>query len=362
MPKKINVTKTFLPPLERYSQMLKPLWENHHITNNGVYVQELEETLKNYLNVPYLSYVSNGTMALQIALSALGIDEGEVITTPFSYVATASSILWERCTPVFVDIEQRSLCMNPTLIEQRITEKTRAIMPVHVFGTPCDVEEIEKTAKKHGLHIIYDAAHAFGSSYKGRSLLDYGDITTCSFHATKLFHTVEGGAIISHDKSIADKIDLQRRFGHNNDEHICLGINAKNSEFHAAMGLANFPYLDEIIKERKKISEYYNERLSPFVARPVQPEDLDYNYAYYPIITKDEAQTLAIITALNEQNIYPRRYFYPSLNEIGYINGERCPVSESVAKRILCLPLFVGLSPEDQQRICNIIIQTIEDI
>lgn len=359
--KKINVTKTFLPPLEEYSQMLKPLWESHHITNNGVYVQKLEETLKNYLNIPYLSYVSNGTVAMQIALSALGIHEGEVITTPFSYVATASSILWERCTPVFVDISRQSLCIDPALIEQHITEKTRAIMPVHVFGLPCDVEEIEKIARKHGLYVIYDAAHAFGSNYKGRSLLDYGDIATCSFHATKIFHTVEGGAIISHDKSIADKIDLQRRFGHNNDEHICLGINAKNSEFHAAMGLANFPYLGEIIKERKKISEDYDKRLFPFFSRPVQPEGLDYNYAYYPIITKDETQTLAIIMALNEQDIYPRRYFYPSLNTIGYISGESCPVSESIAKRILCLPLFVGLSPEDQQRICDIILQTIGD-
>lgn len=359
--KKINVTKTFLPPLEEYSQILKPLWESHHITNNGVYVQKLEETLKNYLNIPYLSYVSNGTVAMQIALSALGIHEGEVITTPFSYVATASSILWERCTPVFVDISRQSLCIDPALIEQHITEKTRAIMPVHVFGLPCDVEEIEKIARKHGLYVIYDAAHAFGSNYKGRSLLDYGDIATCSFHATKIFHTVEGGAIISHDKSIADKIDLQRRFGHNNDEHICLGINAKNSEFHAAMGLANFPYLGEIIKERKKISEYYDKRLFPFFSRPVQPEGLDYNYAYYPIITKDETQTLAIIMALNEQDIYPRRYFYPSLNTIGYISGESCPVSESIAKRILCLPLFVGLSPEDQQRICDIILQTIGD-
>ena len=352
----INVTETFLPPIEEYQKMLEPLWESRHVTNQGKYVQELDKQLKGYLEVPYFSFVSNGTMAIQIALRALGITEGEIITTPFSYVATATSILWENCKPVFVDIDPATFCMNPLLIEQSITPRTRAILPVHVYGLPCDVQKIGEISQKYGLPVIYDAAHAFGVRYKGRSLLDYGEIATCSFHATKLFHTVEGGAIVSHDEKVANAVDLLRRFGHTGDEYFCLGINGKNSEFHAAMGLLNYKYLPQIIRERKLASDYYDSQLGTLLARPLFPEGLEYNFAYYPVITESKDETHAIIQALNKVNIFPRRYFYPSLNTLHYVNGESCPASEEASSRVLCLPLFAGLSEEDQELICKTIL------
>lgn len=252
---KIYVTKSFLPSKEEYFAQIDDIWESCYLTNQGPKVQKLEAKLKEYLGVKHLQFLANGTVALQLALDGLDIKEGEVITTPFSYVATTSSILWERCTPVFVDIEPDNFTIDVAKVESAITPKTKAIMAVHVFGYACNVEEIERIAHKHNLKVIYDAAHAFGVKYKGTSLLNYGDISTLSFHATKLFHTVEGGAVIIKDDKINDKIELSKRFGHHYDDYRQLGINAKNSEFHAAMGLAIFPYIDNIIKARKEVSD-----------------------------------------------------------------------------------------------------------
>lgn len=347
-----------MPTLSEYSEILKEIWERGILTNQGPCVQELERKMKEYLSVPNFQYLSNGTIALQFALNALNITDGEVITTPFSYVATVSSILWERCTPVFIDIEPDNFTIDSQKIRAAITSKTRAIMGVHVFGYACNVDEIELIAKEYNLKVIYDGAHAFGAKYKGNSLLSYGDISTVSFHATKLFHTIEGGACIIKDNEVSNRLDLTKRFGHNGDTHYQLGINGKTSEFHAAMGLANFPYIDKIISARKTCSELYDKLLNNSLERPKNQNDLDYNYAYYPIVFKSEKQLLDVFSELNKMDIYPRRYFYPSLNQLPYINYKHCEISEDISKRIACLPLYVGLKEEEQ----NIIVDTIKKI
>lgn len=350
------VTKSFLPPLGEYEFYIKKIFENGQLTNQGPLLKELEEKLKTFLGVENFHYVTNGTIAIQLALKVLGIEEGEIITTPFSYVATTSSILWERCTPVFVDIEPDNFTIDADKIEAAITPKTKAIIAVHVFGYACNIEKIENIAKKHNIKVIYDAAHAFGSLYKGKSLLSFGDISTCSFHATKLFHTIEGGACIVKDKAISDKLELIKRFGHQGDEHFCLGINAKQSEMNAAMGLANFPYLKEILSNRKRICDLYDSQLQGLIGRPKKQEDIVYNNAYYPVIFKDEKELLAVFAALNEKNIFPRRYFYPSLNKLPYLkDAASCPISEDITKRIACLPLFNDMTDEQVQRVCDIL-------
>lgn len=354
---KIFVAKPYLPPKEEYYSYVDKIYETGHLTNEGPLVKELERKLSDYLGVENFQYVTNGTIALQFALKALGIEDGEIITTPFSYVATTSSILWERCKPVFVDIEPDNYTLDVNKIEAAITDKTKAIMPVHVFGYACDVDGIQKIADKYGLKVIYDAAHAFGSIYKGKSILSYGDVSTLSFHATKLFHTVEGGACIAKDKEVFDRLNLIKRFGNIGDEHYNLGINGKQSEFHAAMGLANFAHLEDIKQRRKTISEYYDELLEGRLARPSVQSELEYNYAYYPVLFKTEEELLRVFAALNQQGIYPRRYFYPSLNTIGYMPERyKCLVSEDISKRIACLPLYVGLKDSDIEMICKIIL------
>ena len=357
----IYVTKSFMPPIEEYKKYIDNVYSNGILTNQGPCVLDLQQKMQSFLGVPNLHYLTNGTIALQLALSALDIHDGEIITTPFSYVATLSSILWERCTPVFADIEPNNFTIDVTKIEAAITPKTRAIMPVHVFGYACDVEKIQQIADEHNLKVIYDGAHAFASKFKGKSLLSYGDITTCSFHATKLFHTIEGGACIVQDKAVSDKLELQKRFGHDKDDHICLGINAKQSEFHAAMGLANFPYISKIIAERKRVSDLYDKELSNLVQRPKQQPELEYNYAYYPVVFKSEQELLKIFDALAKEDIYPRRYFYPSLNTLPYLKDKyKCPVSEDICSRIACLPLYPDLANEEIKRICRVIKGNIE--
>src|SRR4051794_21801553 len=251
----ILVTKPFLPPIKEYQEFIDGIWQRQWLTNNGPLVNELELKLKEYLKLKHLLYLSNGTIALQIAIKALDL-KGEIITTPFSYVATVSSIAWENCTPVFADIDERSFTINPDEIEKKITEKTCAILATHVYGIPCDVERIEAIAKKNNLYVIYDAAHAFGCIYKGKSLYSYGDISTASFHATKLYHTIEGGAVITSSAELLKKMAYMRNFGHNGPENFFgLGINGKNCEFHAAMGIVNLTYINSIIQKRKEISE-----------------------------------------------------------------------------------------------------------
>jgi dTDP-4-amino-4,6-dideoxygalactose transaminase len=355
---RINVTKTFLPPLEEYEGYLKGIWERDHLTNQGPLLYELQNKLKDFLDVPSLHVVSNGTIALQLALRALDITEGEIITTPFSYVATTSAILWERCRPVFVDIEPETFCIDANKIEAAITKDTVAIMAVHVFGNPCDVEQIEAIAQKHNLKVIYDAAHAFGVTFRGNSLLSYGDVSICSFHATKVFHTIEGGCIIAKDPHVDEKIELLKRFGHNHDEHYMLGINAKASEFQAAMGLCVLGHFDEVINSRREAVELYRSYLGEKLQTLKVRDDTEYNYAYFPVVFETEEKALEAIDRLQSQDIFPRRYFYPSLNRLPYITGEAaCPVSESIATRILCLPLFVGLKEKEIKKICDLVIQ-----
>jgi dTDP-4-amino-4,6-dideoxygalactose transaminase len=353
---RINVTKSFIPPAAEYMEYVSRILQSGWLTNQSPNVIELENKLKETLGTPYLNLVTNGTIALQLAIKALGIEEGEIITTPFSYVATVSSILWERCQPVFVDIETDTFCIDPNKIEAAITPNTRAIMPVHVYGYPCDVQAIGPIAKKHGLPVIYDGAQAFASNYLGKPLLSYGDISTCSFHATKLFHTVEGGCIISHDAETYKKISLMLRFGHNNDDHIQLGINGKNSELHAAMGICNLKYVPEIIIKRKQVSEAYDRCLAGTVQRPLLPAQFKYNYAYYPVLLQDEAALLSVVKDLNSRDIFPRRYFYPSLNLLPYLSGRQaCPISENIASRVLSLPLYGELPLQTVELISSLI-------
>lgn len=352
----INVTRSFMPPIEEYEEYIKGIWENRYLTNEGPLLKKLVEELKNYLNLENINLLTNGTVALELALKACGIREGEIITTPFSFVATTSSIMWENCKPVFVDIDRNTLCIDANKIEEAITPNTKAIMVVHVYGYPCDIEKIEEIAKKHNLKVIYDGAHCFGCKYKGKSLLNYGDITTCSFHATKIFHTIEGGACITKTKELNNKIQSLKTFGAIDGEYKIVGTNAKMTEFNAAMGLANLKYMDEIIEERKKICELYDKLLDGIVERPKTSKDVEYNYIYYPIILKNEEETLEIIKKLNEQEIYPRRYFYPSLNSLQFVeNKGNCPIAEDISKRVLTLPLYNGLKEEEIRKICDII-------
>lgn len=352
----INVTKTYLPPFEEYTDILKRAWDKGWITNSGELVLELEVNLKEYLNVKELLYCANGTIVLQMALKALNITK-EVITTPFSYVATTNVILWEGCTPVFVDIDPDTLCIDANKIEAAITKDTQAILATHVYGIPCDVEKIDAIAKKHNLKVIYDAAHAFGCTYKGKSLLSYGDISTCSFHATKVFHTGEGGCIICNDDELAKKLYLYRSFGHKEDDYFTPGINAKNSEMHAAMGLCILPRLQEIISARKNAFEHYNNLLNfKKIEQPLFERNLQYNYSYYPIIFETERMLLEVVSALLKNNIAGRRYFYPSLNQLPFIKKyNACPIAEDISKRVLCLPLYTDLLEEDIDIICSVI-------
>ncbi|MEQ6122354.1 DegT/DnrJ/EryC1/StrS family aminotransferase [Reichenbachiella sp. MALMAid0571] len=357
----IPVTKPFLPPIEEYQKMISGIWERNWLTNNGPLVQQLEQKLTEYLEVKHLLFTGNGTIALQMAIKVLGLT-GEIITTPFSYVATTSSIVWEGCTPVFVDIDPETLNIDPKLIENAITNKTSAILATHVFGNPCEVEAIEIIAKKHGLKVIYDGAHAFGCTINGRSVLDYGDISVTSFHATKVFHTIEGGAVITRDDHVAKRISYMRNFGHDGPEKFNgVGINGKNSEFHAAMGMCNLRHIDEILQERKKTCERYNSLL---IERNSRLKSIDLslgNSAYYPIIFESEEQTIKTKSFLENNDIFPRRYFYPSLNRLEY-NGDSpsMTISEEISSRILCLPVYQDITKEDQIIISNLILQNLD--
>lgn len=356
----INVTQTFLPPLEEYVAQLQRVWDSKWLTNRGNLVRELEEKLKNYLGVNHLLAVNNGTIALQIAIKALDL-KGEIITTPFSYVATVSSIVWENCLPVFVDIDPNFLTIDETKIEAAITEKTSAILATHVYGNPCNVEKIEEIAHRYNLRVIYDAAHCFGVKYKGESILNWGDISTLSFHATKLFHTGEGGGVICNDANLAQRIFYLHNFGHDGpEEFFGLGVNGKISELSAAMGLAVFPYINKIIANRQKISQIYDSLLETSnLRRPKFREELEYNYAYYPVIFETEKDLLCVKESLNQCEIFPRRYFYPSLNKLPYLNYKKFSVAEEISKRVLCLPLFSELKEEDVTKICNNILRNL---
>jgi dTDP-4-amino-4,6-dideoxygalactose transaminase len=355
----IPVTKPFSPPIEEYQSLLKDVWDRNWYTNNGPLVNKLELELKNYLNQNHLLYVSNGTIALQLALKALGITK-KVITTPFSYVATTSSIVWEGCTPIFVDIDPETLNIDPTKIEQYIDSDTEAILATHCFGNPCDVEAIAKIAKKNNLKVIYDAAHCFGTTFRGKSIFSFGDISTVSFHATKLYHTVEGGAVFTQNTELLEKMSYMRNFGHETAEtYSGIGINGKNSEFHAAMGLVNLKYVSSILERRKQLSARYDFHLKSLeINRPKTLNDASSNYSYYPLVFATERELLAVKNTLEKNLIYPRRYFYPSLNKLPYVGGS-FPLSEEISTRVLCLPLYHDLHEHEVEFICRIVARTL---
>lgn len=361
----IPVTKTYLPPLEQYVAQIKKAWQTGWVTNNGALTQELTEALKSHLGLCNLELVANGTLALQLAIKALDL-KGEIITTPFSYVATTTAILWEGCEPVFVDIEENTLCIDAGLIEAAISERTCAILATHVYGYACNVQEIERIARKYNLKVIYDAAHAFGVKLNGTSLMHHGDISAMSFHATKLFHTTEGGALVCKDDDTAKHIGLMKKFGHMGEEdYLEIGINAKISELHAAMGLCVLPKINEIIAVRRELSEYYDCCLADLgLMRPRAAVELEYNYAYYSIVFTSHELMTRVHEALVGRGIVPRRYFYPSLNTLPYLKPElqrSCPISESISSRVLCLPLYVGLNKAEIEAICAHIKRAVQD-
>jgi dTDP-4-amino-4,6-dideoxygalactose transaminase len=332
------------------------IWDNKWLTNNGELYKELSHKLQEYLGVNQIIPMTNGTLPIQIALNAYA-KGGEVITTPFSYVATTASIVWEKCTPVFVDIHPEYLTIDETKIEAAITPKTTAILATHVYGNPCAVESIEAIAQKHNLKVIYDAAHGFGVTYKGQSIFNYGDVSTCSFHATKLFHSGEGGALFCQDKETRQEMWYRHNFGHDGPEkYHGLGINAKMSELQAAMGLSVLPYMEHILADRKRVCNYYDQHLEfSKVSKPKIREHTQWNYSYYPVIFESEAQLLETMKRLAAEDIYPRRYFYPSLEALPYIESNTCPIAEDIAKRVMCLPLYTTLTNDHQTKVTDII-------
>lgn len=358
-----NVTKTYLPDINKYKSYIDRIYKSGWITNYGELVVELERKLGEFLGIRNVVLVSNGTLALQVLYKAMDL-KGEIITTPFSFVATTSSIVWEGFTPVFADIDQKSLCINPEQLEKKLSKKTSAIVAVHVFGNPCDVESLELIAKKHGIKLIYDAAHAFAVNYKGDSILNHGDASTLSFHATKIFHTIEGGAIITDNDELCQKIRHMINFGITGYDTISeLGINAKMNEFQAAMGLAILEDIQENIQKRRLVFERYhnafinNDKIQLQEIRP----GTRHNYSYFPVIFSSEKLVLNIREALNKKEIYPRRYFYPSLETLTYIQDKQeVPVSSSIAKKILCLPIYEDLDEDIVDDIIHIINKTIQ--
>ncbi|MCY0970996.1 DegT/DnrJ/EryC1/StrS family aminotransferase [Chryseobacterium wangxinyae] len=355
----IPVTKPFLPPQEEYNKYMTGIWSRQWLTNMGPLSSDLELKLKDHLRVKHLLFVTNGTVALQMAIKALDL-KGEIITTPFSFVATTSSIVWEGCTPVFVDIDKNSLNIDADKIENAITENTSAILATHVYGNPCNVEKIEMIAKRHNLKVIYDGAHAFGVEINGKSIFDYGDISICSLHATKLYHSIEGGIIMTKDASLLKKLAYIRNFGFDGPEAFAeLGINGKNSEFHAAMGLVNLKYIDTIHHNRKTISEHYDLKLKDFKAvKPLWNSKSTKNYAYYPIIVENEDILHRCINVLKGSEIFVRRYFYPSLSKIlPYLKAVEMEITEDVSRRIMCLPLYSDLTLEEVDLICRLLLR-----
>lgn len=354
----IPVTKPFLPPLATYQAYIERVWQRNWLTNNGPLVSELEMSLKEELGVDHILFMSNGTIAIQIAIKALGLS-GEIITTPFSYVATTSSIVWEGCTPVFVDIDEQSLNIDPTQIEAAITERTSAILATHVYGNPCEVEAIQKIADRHGLRVIYDAAHCFGTTYDDRSVLTYGDVSTISFHATKLFHTTEGGAVVTKEPNLLQRMAYMRGFGHDGpDKYNGVGINGKNSELHAAMGLCNLPFAKEIIAKRKSDHARYDYWFSgKGLRKPVVTAKATSNCAYYPVIFPTEEQCVRVFEKLKGHQVFARRYFYPSLSELDYVKAQPVPVTTDIAARVLCLPLYYQITEEEIDLVCRLVLR-----
>ena len=337
--------------------MVDQIWQREWLTNNGDFLINFEHQLGKFIGSPHTSVVSSGTSALQLALKTLGANKGEIITTPFSYVATTSSIVWEGFKPIFADIEEEFLGLDPQKVTAKISSKTRAILATHVYGNPCLIEDLEEISRQHGLALIFDGAHSFGTSYNGKSLLTYGDIATLSFHATKLFHTINGGAIVCKNKETKEKIDRYRNFGHIGiNEFNGEGINAKMCEFHSAMGLLNLSAAKNILAKRKSQWELYEGEISTKKLSTLELREREgFNASYFPVIFDKSEYMLEAVRKAEKNGIELRRYFYPSLNTLNYIEPNHCPISESVSSRICCLPLYHKLTESEQKEVLSII-------
>lgn len=356
----INVTKTYLPPLSRYMGLLQEVWDSGQLTNAGPLSVRLERALADWLQVPHVVLVSSGTLALQIAVKALGVSGAPVITTPFSYVATTSSLVWEGCAPVFVDVDPETLCLDSSRVSGAVNLVTRpgGILATHVYGNPCDVDALEATATALGIPLLFDAAHAFGVRHKGKSLLTYGDASVLSFHATKLFHTAEGGAVVTTRDDVAQLARQFRNFGHVTPESFDVaGINGKMSELHAAMGLAVLPDVATLIASRRRIAERYDSILKSAVERPHRRPNTVPNFAYYPILFSGLDARERVLAVLEQNGVFPRRYFSPSLNTLPYVEFTAMPVAESAADRVLCLPLYADLALADVDMIADLVLR-----
>lgn len=364
--KPIFVTQPTMPPLEEYNEYLKKIWESKNLTNNGQFHRELEQALCNYLGVKYISLFSNGTLALITALQVLNI-KGEVITTPFSFVATAHSLIWNGITPVFCDIESAFFNLDSAKIEALITPNTTAIMPVHVYGNPCDMDAIQAIADKYNLKVIYDAAHSFGVKNNGESILNHGDLSVLSFHATKVFNTFEGGAIVCHDAETKKQIDYLKNFGFEDEITVVgAGINAKMNEVQAAFGLLQLKCIDENIAKRKKIAEQYRSLLMHIKGINFL-DDIEYvhhNYSYFPILINEKIYGKSrddLYNLLKEDNIFTRRYFYPLITDLSPYKEMKenktfdLPVAKSISEKVLCLPIYADLEKDSIDAICSII-------
>jgi dTDP-4-amino-4,6-dideoxygalactose transaminase len=349
----IPVTKPFLPNKTDLFQLINEIFERNWLTNNGPVLKKFESKLNAYLDTENGQFVSNGTIALQLAIKALNL-KGNIITTPFSYVATVSSLVWEGCKPKFIDIDPHTFNIDVRKIEQEINSETSAILVTHVFGNPCEIMEIQKIADKYSLKVIYDGAHCFGTTYNGRSIFNYGDVSTLSLHATKLLNSVEGGMVFCKDNETSRLVNLSKNFGHNGPEIFdVVGVNGKNSEIHAAFGLLNLRHADEILEKRKYQYFAYLNSLKGVEFQHLNAQG-ESNYSYFPILLDSEETTISLIKYLNDNAIFPRRYFYPSLDTLPYVSGH-CPVARDISSRILCLPLFHDLVDHEQEKIISII-------
>lgn len=361
---KILVTQSAMPPFEEYIEMIRPLWDSRWLTNMGDYHKELEQKLTEYLGVENVSLTVNGHMALELAIQSMGFPEGaEVITTPYTFISTTHAILRNKLKPVFCDIKE-DFTIDESKIEELITEKTVAIIPVHVYGNICNVDKIQEIAFKYDLKVIYDAAHAFGETYRGKNIAVHGDMSIFSFHATKVFHSVEGGAVCCRSQEQWDRLYNLKNFGIRSQELVvAVGANAKMNEFQAAMGLCNLRYLSENIQKRKKIVELYREKLgkSPQMQLNTYSEDLEPNYAYFPVLFSTEIVRDRVFQSLKEHNIYSRKYFYPiTADEVCFRNKYRkVPLDRArdYSRRILVLPLYPELTSEDALRIADIVLE-----
>lgn len=358
MSNKLFVSTPMLAPLDELMPYLQQIWDTGVMTHNGPLLQKFEKDLANKLNTINAVVVNNGTLAIHLAIRALNLT-GEIITTPFTFIATSSSIIWENCKPVFVDIDPNTFNINPELIENKITEKTCAILGVHVFGVPCDIDAIDKIAKKYNLKVIYDAAHAIGSTFRGESVMNFGDIATTSLHATKVLNSCEGGVCFTKDQELYQRLKQLRFFGYDESKDcVDVGTNAKMTEVHAAIGLANLKYLDQTLQDRKSKYQTYKDSLSSCNKLSFQKITNDCNCSYFPVVFETEEMLLKILSKLEENNIFPRRYFYPTLDSYKKVFKdftESLEISHSISNRVLCLPLHFNMSVEDIYKVSNLI-------